>query len=104
MVPGIVSHVEMGWENPGFSLLWRRLGELGRVALFDKRGTGMSDRSVGAATLEHRLDDLHAVMDAAGMREAAVCGISEGGALAGLFSATSPDRVTIFWCTGAREW
>jgi class 3 adenylate cyclase/pimeloyl-ACP methyl ester carboxylesterase len=94
VVPGIVSHVEMGWENPGLSHLWRRLAELGRVALFDKRGTGMSDHSAGAATLDQRLDDLHAVMDAAGMEEAAVCGISEGGALAVLFAATSPDRVT----------
>jgi class 3 adenylate cyclase/pimeloyl-ACP methyl ester carboxylesterase len=94
MVPGIVSHVEMGWENPGISHLWRRLGELGRVALFDKRGTGMSDHSVGAAPLEQRLDDLRAVMDAAGMPEAAICGISEGGAMAVLFAATSPDRVT----------
>ena len=57
MVPGIVSNVEMGWENPGFSHLWRRLGELGRVALFDKRGTGLSDhgrwrgpRSISAST------------------------------------------------------
>jgi pimeloyl-ACP methyl ester carboxylesterase len=94
VVPGIVSHVEMGWENPGLSHLWRRLRELGRVALFDKRGTGMSDHSVGAAPLDQRLDDLHAVMDAAGMPEAAVCGISEGGALAVLFAATFPERVT----------
>jgi len=94
MVPGIVSHVELGWENPGLSLLWRRLGELGRVALFDKRGTGLSDHSVGAASLEQRVDDLRAVMDAAGMQQAAICGISEGGALAVLFAAIAPDRVT----------
>jgi class 3 adenylate cyclase len=94
VVPGIVSHVELGWENPGFSYLCRRLGALGRVALFDKRGTGMSDHGAGAATLEQRLDDVHAVMAAVGMKEAAVCGISEGGALAVLLAASAPERVT----------
>lgn len=94
IVPGIVSHVELGWEDPGFAYFWRRLGELGRVVLFDKRGTGMSDHASGAATLEQRVDDMHTVMNAAGVERAVICGISEGGALAVLFAATAPDRVT----------
>ena len=94
MVPGIVSHVELRWETPGLAAFSERFGSLGRVAVFDKRGTGLSDHRIGASTLEQRLDDIAAVMDAAEMDRAALCGMSEGGSMAILFSATFPDRVT----------
>ena len=73
---------------------YRRLASFARVVVFDKRGTGMSDPVCGAPTLEERMDDVRAVMDAAGFDRAAIFGISEGGALAMLFAASHPERVS----------
>ena len=70
------------------------LAAFSRLILFDKRGTGMSDRDVGVATLEERMDDVRAVMDAAGSRRATIYGTSEGGPMATLFAATYPERTT----------
>ena len=101
VVPGWLSHVEMNWDNPGFARLYRRLATFARVAVFDKRGTGLSDRNVGVAPLEERIDDMRAVMDAAGMARASVLGWSEGGPMQLLFAATFPDRVDSMVVYGA---
>ena len=102
-VPGFVSHVEMGWEPMCYGPIRRRLMNIGRLVYFDKRGTGMSDRSVGIATLEERMDDVRAVMDAAGVERAALVGISEGGPMSLLFAATYPERASavVLWASGA---
>ena len=86
-VPGAASHVEMAWEVPGLRRLNERLESIGRLITFDKRGTGMSDR-VQVGTLEERMDDVRAVMDAAGSEKAALFGNSEGGPMSLLFAAT----------------
>ena len=78
LVPGFVSNVENYWEQPDFARFLSRLGSYARVVTFDKRGTGMSDRVGELPGLEQRMDDLRAVMDAAGMEQAALLGISEG--------------------------
>ena len=91
-VPGFVSNVEMTWESPGRAHLCSRLAAFSRLILFDKRGVGLSDRHVGIAHLEERMDDVRAVMDAAGSERAALFGISEGGAMCMLFAATYPER------------
>jgi class 3 adenylate cyclase len=91
-VPGFVSNVEMFWESPGQARFLSRLAAFSRLILFDKRGTGLSDRHVGVAHLEERMDDVRAVMDAAGSKRAALFGISEGGAMSMLFAATYRER------------
>jgi class 3 adenylate cyclase/predicted alpha/beta hydrolase len=91
-VPGSVTHLDLMWEDPGFARYYRRLGEFSRVILFDKRGTGLSDRAAGIATLEERMDDVRAVMDAVGSQQAAIMGVSEGGPMSILFAATYPER------------
>jgi class 3 adenylate cyclase len=91
-VPGYVTHLELHWEMPSFVPVLERLGSFSRLIRFDKRGTGMSDRVSGAPTLEARMDDVRAVMDAVGSRRAAFYGLSEGAAMALLFAATHPDR------------
>jgi class 3 adenylate cyclase/pimeloyl-ACP methyl ester carboxylesterase len=93
-VPGIISHLDMQWGLPGVQLFFERLASFSRVILFDKRGTGLSDHVAGPAPLEERMDDLRAVMDAAQSERAAIIGLSEGGPLAILFSATYPERVS----------
>jgi pimeloyl-ACP methyl ester carboxylesterase len=95
-VPGFVSHVEDWWEEPAQAAFLRRLASFSRVLMFDKRGTGLSDRVPidRLPTLEERMDDVRAVMDAAGSRRAAVFGVSEGGSMSVLFAATYPDRTT----------
>src|SRR5436305_7209415 len=93
-VPGWVSHVELAWELPDLAAGFERLGSFSRVILFDKRGTGMSD-AVPAdelPTLEQRMDDVRAVMDAVGSERAAIFGASEGGNMSMLFAATYPER------------
>jgi pimeloyl-ACP methyl ester carboxylesterase len=92
LVPGFVSNVENYWEQPDLARFLGRLGGYARVVTFDKRGTGMSDRVSELPGLEQRMDDLRAVMDAAGMEQAALLGISEGAPLCILFAATYPDR------------
>ena len=91
-VPGYVTHLELHWDMPSFVPVLERLGSFSRLIRFDKRGTGMSDRVSGAPTLEARMDDVRAVMDAVGSERAAVYGLSEGAAMALLFAATYPDR------------
>ncbi len=99
-VPPFVSNLELQWEDPAERRYFERLASFSRLIMFDKRGTGLSDR-VGVATLEERMDDLRAVMDAAGSERAAVYGGSEGGALAILFAATYPERVSALVLYGA---
>jgi class 3 adenylate cyclase/pimeloyl-ACP methyl ester carboxylesterase len=94
MVPGIVSHVEFQHEAPGYTAFLRRLSAFARVITFDKRGQGLSDRISGAPSLEERMDDVRAVMDAVGSERAAVWGFSEGCTMSVLFAATYPERVS----------
>ncbi|MGH3135240.1 MAG: adenylate/guanylate cyclase domain-containing protein [Gaiellaceae bacterium] len=91
-VPGFVSHVELRWTVPSFARGLEELTEFSRLILFDKRGTGMSDPVTGAPTLEARMDDLRAVMDAVGSQRAAILGVVEGAPMSALFAATYPDR------------
>ncbi|HVD28871.1 MAG TPA: alpha/beta hydrolase, partial [Mycobacteriales bacterium] len=92
LAPGFVSNLEWGWQEPTLRRYLERLASFSRLILFDKRGTGLSDPVAGPATLEERVDDLRAVMDAAGSERAAVLGISEGGSMAMLFAAQHPER------------
>ncbi len=92
LVHGFVSNVDMGWEDPHLAHFLRDLASFTRLIQFDKRGIGVSDREVPAATLEERMDDLRAVMDAAGSERAVVMGISEGVPMSALFAATYPER------------
>ena len=98
---GAYTHLEVCWELPQFRRYCERLGEFTRLILFDKRGMGMSDRVPGATTLEERMDDIRAVMDAVGSERAAVMGESEGGPLAMLFAAAHPDRTAALILQGA---
>src|SRR5688500_11514520 len=103
-VPGFVSHVELNWELPGWGPAWRRLSSFARLIVFDKRGTGLSDRTSTMPTREERMDDVRAVMDAAGSKRAALIGLSEGGPMSLLFAATYPDRASalVLWVSFAR--
>jgi len=92
-VPGWVSHLEVMWELPEFARFLDRLAGMGRLILFDKRGTGLSDRVAGVPTLEQRADDIAAVMDAAGSARAAITAWGEGAGIAAMFAATHPERV-----------
>jgi class 3 adenylate cyclase len=92
-IAGLVGHVELVWETP-LALFLEQLASLGRLLLFDKRGTGMSDRVVGFPTLETRMDDIRAVMDAADSEKAVLIGYYDGGALGTLFAATYPERTS----------
>jgi pimeloyl-ACP methyl ester carboxylesterase len=99
--PFFISNVEHFWEDPDLSRWLMRMASFARVAMFDKRGTGMSDRVAEMPGLDQRIDVLRAVMDAAGMERAAVMGLSEGGSLAALFAATYPNRCTSLILCGA---
>jgi class 3 adenylate cyclase len=99
-VPPFVSNLELQWEEPAERRYFERLASFSRLIMFDKRGTGLSDR-VAVATLEERMDDLRAVMDDVGSQRAAVFGGSEGGALSILFAATHPERVSALVLYGA---
>ena len=106
-VPGWISNVELTWEEPSVARFFERLAAFSRLILFDKRGTGLSDRDVGFPTLEDRMDDVRAVMDAVGSTRAALLGMSEGGNMSMLFAATYPDRTTallLFGCFARRVW
>ncbi len=93
-VQGWVSNIEANWEFPEIDAFLRRLAALGRLIVFDKRGTGLSDRVARMATMDERMDDVRAVLEAAKARPAIVFGASEGCALAGLFAATYPERTS----------
>ena len=108
-VPGWVSHVELAWELPDLAAGFERLASFSRVILFDKRGTGMSDPVPPdeLPTLEQRMEDVRAVMDAVGSERAAIFGASEGGNMSMLFAATYPQRtvaLATFGCTAKRFW
>jgi pimeloyl-ACP methyl ester carboxylesterase len=104
-VPGFVSHLERQWGNPAWAHMLRRLGSFARLIMFDKPGTGLSDRLSDVPTLEQRIDDVRAVMDAVGSERAAFFGISEGGPMSILFAATHPQRTSalILYGTYARR-
>ena len=106
-VPGWVSHIELAWELPDLALGFERLASFSRLIVFDKRGTGMSDPVPASElpTLEQRMDDVRAVMDAVGSERAAIFGASEGGNMSMLFAAAYPERTTAlctFGCTARR--
>ena len=96
LVHGWISHLEHQWEDPSLARFLERLASFSRLILFDKRGTGLSDRVADDAlpTLEQRMDDLRVVMDAVGSRRSALFGISEGGPMCVLFAATYPERTS----------
>jgi class 3 adenylate cyclase len=101
LVLGFATHVELQWESPPFAHFFERISSFSRLIIFDKRGTGLSDPVTEAPTLEERIDDVRAVMDAAGSERAALLGISEGGPMSVLFAATHPDRVIALVLHGA---
>jgi pimeloyl-ACP methyl ester carboxylesterase len=108
-IPGFVSNVELAWEEPLLARYLNRLARFSRLILFDKRGTGLSDRVPRdeLPSLEERMDDVIAVLDAVGSERAAVMGHSEGGNLAVLYAATHPGRVIALVTTGIfayRKW
>jgi pimeloyl-ACP methyl ester carboxylesterase len=106
-VHGWVCSFQPAWEWPALASFYRRLASMGRLILFDKRGTGLSDRVLGIASLEERMDDVRAVMDAAAVERAAVLGVSEGGPMCALFAATYPDRTLALVTMGSyarRNW
>ena len=100
-VNGSMTHLEVLWELPAYRRYCERLAEFTRLILFDKRGMGLSDRVPGATTLEERMDDVRAVLDAVGSERAAILGSSEGGPLALLFAAAHPERTAGLILQGA---
>ena len=104
LVPGWVSHLENAWEEPSFARFLHRLASFSRLILIDRRGTGLSDPVATLPTIEQRMDDVRAVMDAAGSKKAALFGISEGGAMCIVFAAAYPERTSalILYGTFAR--
>jgi class 3 adenylate cyclase len=116
LIPGTLSHAEIFWEFPINQYVLRRLTSFARVVVFDKRGQGLSDR-VGDQTLEERIGDVRAVMDAAGSARATIFGWSEGGSMSLMFSATYPKRTSALvlcgsfasvtaapWAVGLERW
>jgi hypothetical protein len=101
LVPGWLSNIEVFWEEPNIVRFFEKLATFSRLILFDKRGTGLSDRGIEAATLEERMDDVRAVLDAVGSTKAALLGYSEGGTMCILFAATYPDRTPPPWLPSA---
>ena len=101
LVPGWVSNLDVFWEEPTLSRMLQRLATFTRLILFDKRGTGLSDRVADMPSLEVRMDDVRAVMDAVGSPRAALFGYSEGGAMCALFAATYPQRASALILGGA---
>ena len=93
LIPGFLSHLELDWADPRYAHFLERLGAMGRLIRFDKRGTGMSDRPQGLPDLETRIHDVLSVMDAVGSGHAVLCGYSEGGPMSILMAATHPERV-----------
>lgn len=103
-IPGFVSHTEVFWELPLIAHHMQRLASFSRFVVFDKRGVGLSDPWAGAPTLDERMDDIRAVMDHAGIDQAAIFAVSEGGPMSLLFAATYPGRISALalYGTGAR--
>lgn len=103
-VPGMYSHIEAQWDIPGHKWTMEHLGSFARVTVFDKRGTGMSDRVSSPPTLEERMRDVGGVLDAARVDKAWLFGVSEGGPMSLLFAATFPERVhgVVLWGSYAR--
>ncbi len=101
VVPGFVSNVEYLWEIPGVAAILERMASYARLITWDKRGTGLSDPVVGLPPLEERMDDMLAVLEAANSEHAALFGVSEGGPLSILFTATYPERVSALALYGA---
>jgi pimeloyl-ACP methyl ester carboxylesterase len=105
-VPGFVSHLEYEWEHPRAARFFQRLASFSRLIRFDKRGTGLSDR-VAIPTLEERMDDVRAILDATGSNRAALIGVSEGGPMSLLYAATYPERTSALVLYGSyarRAW
>src|SRR3954466_3056893 len=100
-VLGFATHLELQWETAAFARFCERMGSFARLIVFDKRGTGLSDPVAEVPTLEQRIDDVRAVMDAAGSERAALFGVSEGGPMSVLFAATHPERVSALVLYGA---
>jgi pimeloyl-ACP methyl ester carboxylesterase len=94
-VQGFISNLEVQWEDPGLTHLFNRLGSFARLIVFDKRGSGLSDRVSDMPNLETRMDDVRAVMDTTGSQQAVLMGASEGGPMSILFAPpirTAPER------------
>lgn len=100
-VPGFVSHIDNYWDEPRLARMLQRIASFARVIMFDKRGTGLSSRVSRLPSMDERMDDVRAVMDAEGVEEAAIFGISEGGSLATLFAAHHPERCNALILYGA---
>jgi pimeloyl-ACP methyl ester carboxylesterase len=100
-VLGFATHLDLQWESPPYARFFERLSSFSRLIIFDKRGTGLSDPVADVPTLEERIDDVRAVLDAAGCERAVLFGVSEGGPMSALFAATHPDRVTALVLYGA---
>jgi class 3 adenylate cyclase/pimeloyl-ACP methyl ester carboxylesterase len=106
-VPGFVSHIEAAWQTPETAAFIRRLASFCRLILFDKRGTGMSDRGSQIFTLEQRMHDVRAILDEIGSERAALFGVSEGGPMSLLYAATYPERTSALILYGSyakRSW
>lgn len=103
VTPGFATHLELMWEPPFSGRVFERFSGFSRVTQIEKRGVGLSDRISEPATLEQRMDDLRAVMDAEGIERAALVGISEGASMSAFFAATYPSRVSslVLWAAGA---
>jgi class 3 adenylate cyclase/pimeloyl-ACP methyl ester carboxylesterase len=106
-VPGFVSHMEVGWQNPLTASMLRHLSSFSRLVLFDKRGTGMSDRGSQIFTLEQRMHDVQAILDEIGSERAVLFGVSEGGPMSLLYAASYPERTAALVLYGSyakRSW
>jgi pimeloyl-ACP methyl ester carboxylesterase len=104
---GWLTNLEYAWENPDYARFLTRLAAFSRLIRFDRRGMGMSDRDVEQSTLEERVDDIRAVMDAAGSQRAALLGVSEGGYMSVMFAATHPERtaaLVLYGCFARKSW
>jgi pimeloyl-ACP methyl ester carboxylesterase len=104
LIPPGASHLEHWWEMHGTGSWLRQLASFSRLIIFDKRGNGLSDRGGGTASMDERVDDLRAVMDAAGSERAVLYGVSEGGPMSIVFAAARPERTLglVLYATGAR--
>jgi pimeloyl-ACP methyl ester carboxylesterase len=104
LVPGWISNIEIFWEEPTLVRFFQRLSSFSRLILFDKRGTGLSDRVGYTPTLEERMDDFRSVMDAVQSECVVLVGYSEGGSMCSLFAATYPERTLSLVMIGSFAW